>query len=286
MANFLNDLFDSVTGQQATPQSTIINTNDLLSQAYGTATGQAPNVIAYNQALAPGLMNVQLGVERQYDPNAFALRSGTSKSILDQLNLGTSLSPEVQADINRKLLESGSATGFGASPGGLGNVFYQTGLEAEAMGRQRRMDAMGAVSNQRDLNSLYNPNRGFQPQEIAGDIRDVQAAQDNFTNLKENIRRQNFSALLNTGGKILGTVAGGIVGGMYGNPQMGMQIGGSVGGSLIQGSSVAGQPQRNAGGEGGGGFLSSILGNMGRPSSVKAQEAYPVGSDQYNAMIA
>lgn len=257
MASFFDDLFQATTGQQATPQQTIINTNDLLSQAYGTATGQAPNVIAYNQALAPGLMNVQLGVERQYDPNAFALRSGTSKSILDQLNLGTSLSPEVQADINRKLLESGSATGFGASPGGLGNVFYQTGLEAEAMGRQRRMDALGATSQQKDLNSLYNPNRGFQPQEIASDIRNVQAAQDDYANLSENIRRQNFSALLNTGGKILGTAVGAYFGGAAG-----AQMGGQMGGSLIQGSSVAGQPQRNAGGSGSGGmgFLASILG--------------------------
>lgn len=251
---FFDDLFDSITGQQATPQQTIIPTSDLLGQAYATAIGQAPNVIAYNQALAPGLTNVQLGVERQYDPNIAALRAATSRSILDNLNLGGALDPELQNMVITNALEGNAATGFGVSQGGRGLVARDLGLTSLDLARQRRQEALGAVRSSPSLDSLFRTDRGITPDVVASDIRSVQAARDELANLTEDIRRQNFSSLLNTGGRIAGTVIGGVFGG-----GMGAQLGGQVGGSLITGSRVAGQQRQTSSGGGG---LGSILNGL------------------------
>lgn len=279
MADFFSDLFNTVTGQEGVPQQTIIPTSDLLSQSYGLATAQAPNVIAYNQALAPGLMGVQLGVESQYDPNAAALRAATSRSILDQLNMGENLSPELQADITRRLLETGSATGFGISSAGMGNTIYETALQREARGIARRNEASGAVSRQRALNTLYNPNTGFAPQEIAGDIQRVQAAQDDYENLREDIRLSNFKNLISTATRLIGTGVGAAYGGAAG-AQMGSEIGGNIFGA---GSGVRGvKRQQSAGGGGLSGMMGGLFGGV-RPNSVPAGEI-PAGSDQAVAM--
>ena len=123
---FLDDLFDSFTNQQAVPQQTIIPTNDLFGQAFGTLNSTvAPGILGFNQALAPGLTDVQLGVTNQLDPSILGNYRGANQAFLDQLNMGESLSPALSADITRKLLETNAATGFGASPGGIGRVALQ-----------------------------------------------------------------------------------------------------------------------------------------------------------------
>lgn len=259
MASFFDDLFDSVTGQQAAPQSTIIPTNDLLNQSFSSLSGQvAPGLVAWNQALAPGLTDVQLGVANQLDPSILANFRGANQSILDQLNLGSSMSPELQAEITRNLLQTNAATGFGASAGGVGNVLYQTASDKENLRQNRVRNALGAGTSGLSVSkSLYDPLAYSQmglgvASGIADNIQQVQAAQDEAANMAEDIRRQNFSSLLNTGGRILGTVAGGIFGGPGG-----AALGGSIGGSLITGSRVGGRPQAQ---QGGGGFTSLLSG--------------------------
>lgn len=263
MADFFGDLFDAITGQQATPQQTIIPTNELLGQTYGALSGQvAPGLLSFNQALAPGLTDVQLGVTNQLDPSILRNLRGANQSILDQLNLGSSLGQELQEDVVRNALEGSAASGFGVGVGGRGLVARDLGITGLDLLRRRQQDALQAGTTGTQLGqSFYNPLQYSQLGQgaasgIAQNIQGVQAAQDQLANLTENIRRQNFSSLLNTGGKIAGTVIGGIYGGAAG-----AQIGGQIGGSFIQGSGVAGQQPRQQ--AGGGGMLSGIMGMFG-----------------------
>lgn len=258
MASFFTDLFDAVTGQQSTPQQTIIPTNDLLNQTYSQLSSQAPNVLAYNQRLAPGLTDLQLGVQNQiFGPAAGELQQKTYQSILDNLNMGGSVPPELQDLITTNILQQGTRSGVGTS--GVGRLFGARSLLSAGLDldRQRRQEALGAVSRLPTSSYTYNPQGIMDAGAVAGDIRGVQAAQDELANLTEDIRRQNFSSLLNTGGRIAGTVIGGIYGGAAG-----AQIGGQIGGSMITGSRVAGQQQPQSGG-GGGGFTSILSGLMG-----------------------
>lgn len=256
---FFDDIFGAFTGQQSTPQQTIIGTGDLLNQTYGALTAAAPGVIAYNQALAPGLFDVQLGVERQFDPNVANLRAATSKSILDELGLGTQLPPDLQERVVRQALEGNTATGFGVGAGGRGLVAADLGLTGMDIASRRRNEAQGYVRGSPLPGQLYQPQGLMDAGAIAGDIRGVQAAKDEYANLVEDTRKSNFSSLLNTGTRILGGVAGGFIGGMLGNP-MGGAMGGMAAGNSIFSGGVAGVPRGTSGGGAGG--LGSIL-NMG-----------------------
>lgn len=258
---FFDDLFDSITNQQVAPQQTIIPTNELLSQSYGALSGQvAPGLLAFNQALAPGLTDVQLGVTNQLDPSILSNLRGANKSILDQLNLGGALDQELQNQVITNALEGNAATGFGVGTGGRGLVARDLGLTSLDLIRRRQQDALAAGTSGMGLsNRLYDPKfytelGAQQAGAIAGDIQQVQAAKDELANLTEDIRRQNFSSLINTGGRILGTVAGGVFGGAAG-----AQIGGSIGGSLAKGSRVGGG-SASSGGMGGSQFTSLLSG--------------------------
>lgn len=270
MASFFTDLFDSLTGQQAVPQQTIIPTADLLSQTYGTMAGTvAPGILAYNRALAPGLTDIQLGVERQYDPNIANLREATTKSILEELNLGGALGEELQNQVITNALEGTAASGFGVGQGGRGLVARDLGLTSLDLARQRRGEALGAVRSSPSLSSLYQPQGFIQPESVAGSIQGVQAAQDEYANLQEDIRRQNFSNLIRTGFKIIGGVAGGVFGG-----PAGAQMGASAGGAVVQGSGVAGV-NRGGGNGGGGSIFTNILNGIGGPQ-------YGIGANASN----
>lgn len=263
---FLDDIFGAITGEQSTPQQTIIDTGDLLNQTYGALTAAAPGVIAYNRALAPGLMDVQLGVERQFDPNVANLRAATSKSILDELGLGTQLPQDLQERVVRQALEGNAATGFGVGPGGRGLVAADLGLTGMDIANRRRAEAQGYVRGSPLPGQLYQPQGIMDAGAVAQDIRGVQAAKDEYANLVEDTRKSNFASLLNTGTRILGGVAGGFIGGMLGNP-VGGAMGGAAAGNSIFGGGVAGVPRGTIGGPGfgiggGGGGLSSILSGL------------------------
>lgn len=261
MASFFDDLINAVTGQQSAPQQTIIPTADLLNQSYNTFAGAVPAYLAGQKPLATGLTDIQLGVTNQLDPNILANYRGANQSILDQLNLGSAMSPELQAEITRGLLSTSAASGFGASPGGVGNILYQTAIDKQNLLRQRQQDALAAGSGGIGIaGSFYNPTNPIGVDSIAGMLDQEQAARDNLANVTENIRQKNFSNFLSTGLKIAGGVAGGIFGGPAG-ASLGMNIGGSV----IQGGGVSGfQPQASNGFSS---FLNNIFGgSIGGPS--------------------
>lgn len=272
MANFLSDIFDSFSGQQATPQQTIIPTGDLLNRSYGILQNQVPNVAAYNNALQPVLTGIQLNNENQvFGPAANQVRQGAYQSILDELNLGNTVSPELQDLITTNTLQQLGSSGLGASDAG--KIFGARSLLSAGLdlGRSRRNEALGAALQLPTSSYRPTPQGVMDVREIAQDVRGVQAAEDEYANLTEDIRRKNFSSLINTGGRILGTVAGGIFGG-----PMGASMGGNIGGSLFQGSGVAGRGGASGGSDGG--FTSILNGLFNRGGSAIGGPNYGIGS--------
>lgn len=274
MADFFSDLFDSVTNQQVAPQQTIIPTNELLSQSYGALSGQvAPGLVSWNQALAPGLTDVQLGVTNQLDPSILSNLRGANKSILDQLNLGASLGQELQEDVVRNALEGSAASGFGVGVGGRGLVARDLGITGLDLLRRRQQDALQAGTTGTQLGqSFYNPLQYSALGQdaaagIANNIQQVQAAKDELANITENVRRQNFSALINTGGRIAGMVVGGVVGAYTGNAAGGVQAGGEIGGNIFGKTGVAG------------------YGGRGQQSSIGGQQYGIGGNRDYTSFL-
>lgn len=253
---FFDDIMGIFGGGGDVQQPQIMSTQDVINQTYGTLQGALPGFTAYNQALQPVMTGLQLANQNQiFGPAANQLQQGTYQSILDQLNLGESLSPELTADITRKLLESGSATGFGASPGGVGNIILQTALEGERRGQMRRNEALGAIGMLPTSSYQYQPQGLFNANDIFGDIRGVQAAEQEAAAMAAAQQQQEFNQLFSTGLQIAGTVAGGIFGG--GIP--GAIAGGTLGG--IAGQALTGQAPQGVG------AFTSILGGIGGPSS-------------------
>lgn len=253
---FLSDLFDSFTNQQATPQQTIIPTADLLRQGYGTATGLAPQVAALNQAYQPIITGTQLASENQvFGDAANQVQRGAYQSILDELNLGNTVSPELQDLITTNTLQQLGTSGIGTADAG--KLFGARSLLSAGidLGRSRRAEAMGAASALPSSRITPQVQGIPNPMEVSGMIEQEQAARDEYANLVEDTRRKNFSSLINTGTRILGTVVGGVFGG-----PMGASVGGSIGGSIGGQTGVAGRAQPA---QSGGGFTSILSGLFG-----------------------
>lgn len=264
---FLSDLFDSITNQQATPQQTIIPTSELLGQGYSTATGLAPQVASLNAAYQPIITGNQLASENQvFGSAANQVQRGAYQSILDNLNLGNTVPADLQDLITTNTLQQLGASGIGSADAGKlfgARSLLSAGLD---LGAQRRAEAMGA-SNALPSSRFQPGTVGIpDPMGIAGMIGEETAARDNFANLQEDIRRSNFSSLINTGGRILGTVAGGVAGYFTGNVAGGAMAGAEIGGRLGGQTGVAGvtpggmQPSGGGIGGGGGGFTSILSG--------------------------
>lgn len=275
MASFFGDLFDSITNQQAAPQQTIIPTTDLLNQSYGMATSFAPQVQALNAAYQPIMTGNQLASENQVFGNAAnQVQRGAYQSVLDNLNLGNSVPADLQDLITTNTLQQLGQSGIGTADAGKlfgARSLLSAGLD---LGASRRAEAMNAASML--PSSTYRPGTIGIPDvgNIAGMIDEEQAARDDYANRKENIRRENFSNLINTGGRILGTAAGAYFGAMAGDPVGGAQMGGSVGGSLLGHTSVGGyannNPATSGGGGGGSGFSSILSGLFNKTGSSRA----------------
>lgn len=270
---FFDDLFDSITNQQATPQQTIIPTSDLLNQSYGMATGLAPQVASLNAAYQPIITGNQLASENQvFGPAANQVQRGAYQSILDNLNLGNGVPADLQDLITTNTLQQLGRSGIGTADAGKlfgARSLLSAGLD---LGASRRAEALGA--------SNLLPSSRFQPGtvgipdvgNIAGMIDQEQAARDDFANLQEDIRRENFSSLINTGGRILGTAVGAVFGGAPG-AMIGGNIGGSIGGKTgvagYNNGARIGTPGINS--QSGGGFtsiLSGLFGGGGAANSV------------------
>lgn len=258
MANFFNDLFDSITNQQATPQQTIIPTTDLLNQGYSTATGLAPQVAALNQAYQPIFTGNQLASENQvFGDAANQVQRGAYQSILDNLNLGNSVPADLQDLITTNTLQQLGQSGIGTADAGKlfgARSLLSAGLDLGASRRREALQASGMLPS----SSYQAPSFGApDPMGISNAIQGETAARDQYANIAENTRRNNFSALINTGGRILGTA----VGAYFGGPA-GAQMGGSIGGSLGGKTGVAGYGTESQGGGSGGGGFSSILSGL------------------------
>lgn len=277
MANFLSDLFDSVTNQQATPQQTIIPTTDLLNQGYSTATGLAPQVAAFNQAYQPIITGNQLASENQVFGNAAnQVQRGAYQSILDNLNLGNAVPADLQDLITTNTLQQLGQSGIGSADAGKlfgARSLLSAGLDLGASRRNEALQAAGLLPSSR----LTPQVQGIpDPTGISNAISAEQAARDQYANIEENTRRENFSALINTGGRILGTVVGGVVGAYTGNPAGGAIAGGEIGGRLGGKTGVAGfgtqQPQAGGGGAGGFTSLLNMFNGQGRFSGGAGQQ--------------
>lgn len=258
---FFDDLIGGLTGQQSTPQQTIIPTSQLLNQAYGTATNQAGNVQALNAAYQPIITGTQLANENQiYGPAANQVRQGAYQSILNNLNLGNAVPQDLQDLITTNTLQQLGSSGLGASDAGKlfgARSLLSAGLD---LGAQRRNEALQATNLLPTSHYQYNPIGIPNVEGIAGMIDQEQAARDNLANIQEQVRQSNFSSLINTGGRILGTVAGGVVGGMMGNPVGGVMAGQAIGGGLFKGGGVAGYGPQQGGGQQSSPFTSLLSG--------------------------
>lgn len=247
--DFLGGLFGGGEQQQYNPPST----QDVINQTYGALNASVPGVLAYNQALAPGLTGIQLGVEKQFDPNVANLRAATSQSILDQLNLGTALPADLQQQVIQNALEGSAASGFGVGQGGRGLVARDLGLTGLDLLNQRQGTAAGYVRSSPSLSSLYQPQGFLDPTTIASDIRNRESAMQQYANAQEAERQAGFANLLKTGLTIAGTVAGGFFGsaagplGTIGGATVGAGLGNAVGGFLGGSNSGGGMSGFNPG---------------------------------------
>lgn len=283
MADFFGDLFDSITNQQATPQQTIIPTTDLLNQSYGMATGLAPQVAALNAAYQPIITGNQLASENQvFGGAANQVQRGAYQSILDNLNLGNAVPADLQDLITTNTLQQLGRSGIGTADAGKlfgARSLLSAGLDLGASRRAEALNASNILPSSRitpQVQGLPNVNN------IAGMIDSEQAARDDFVNLQEDIRRENFSSLINTGSRILGTVAGGVIGAYTGNPAGGAIAGGEIGGRLFGKTGVAGVNtggQQSAGGIGGGGdMFKSILSIFGNSGGMSSNTGFPAAT--------
>lgn len=222
--SFFDDIFGALTGQvEAAPYTT-----PDIGQLLGQSASQAASAnLAYNQAVAPGLFDLQLGLESKYDPNIAALRGATSRSILDELNLGTSLPQEIQQLVTQNALQSAAGSGFGLSKGGRALVAKDLGLTGLDLGSRRRNEAAGYVQRSPGLNQLYQPLTAFSPTGIMGEnlnqanIANQRAANDFYR------EEGNKISMFNTFGRVAGGVIGGLATGGAGTG-LGMQLGGSL----------------------------------------------------------
>ncbi len=251
MAGF-GDLFNAITGQKELAPYSELTLQDAMGKAVPLA---ANSNIQYNDILQPALARQGLASSNQVNPYANQLEQATTKSILDQLNLGGELPDEIKQQVQRSALGSGISSGLGISPAGRGLVARDLGLTGldllnQRIGRAQQFSPIASQSAAR----FFMPQMPFNPSNVTNQLEQQnQAEQERAAEAFYN-DKSNFINMLNTGGRVLGGVAGGIFGGPMG-AQMGMNIGGSLISNPYAGNS-------GSGGGGGGGF-SSLLNSAG-----------------------
>lgn len=264
----------------------LMSTQDLFDNAGGMLPGIAGYEVAYNQALQPGLTGVQLNAEQQIAPGTFDLRRGSIAARQRDLDLGYRLPPELQDLVLTNALQGLTSSGAGAS--NLGMLFGARSLAGAGLDRgEARIAAAERASQFRP--DYFTPRQPFGSTPgmlVAGDIRGREAAIIDQMNLQQQLadaasqkasqdQSNMFTSLLGQAAGMMGGASGG--GGM-------MSMGG--GGASTIGGPNQGIGSATTGGSTGGFDISKIFagGKWGQPSSVKA-EGYPVGSDQYNAIM-
>ena len=281
---FLSDLFDSVTNQQATPQATILDPAQTAAKGYGIATGLAPQVQSLNNAYQPIITGNQLASENQvFGDAANGVQRGVYQSILDNLNLGNAVPAELQDLITTNTLQQLGSSGIGSADAGKlfgARSLLSAGIDLGASRRNEALRAAGMLPS----STMTPPTIGIpNPDDFTNALYQEQAQKDQMANIAENTRRENFSNLINTGGRILGTAVGAYFGGPMG-AKMGADIGGSLGGH----TGVAGYGNKGSGGGSDGGFtsiLSGLFKNGGRTDNLSAGNT-PTGGGGMNGLFA
>lgn len=262
MADFFGNLFDAVTGQKRLAPYSELTLQNAIDQSVPLAANAN---IKYNDILQPALTRQGLASSNTVDPYANQLEQATSKSVLDQLNLGGQLPAEIQQQVQRSALQSGVASGLGISPAGRTVVARDLGLTGLDLLNQRLSRAQQWAPQASNLASrFFMPQLPFNPANVTNSLEEQnQAEQERAAQAFYN-DKSNFANMLNTGGRLLGTVAGGVFGG-----PMGAQMGGQIGGSLFQ-NPYSGNTQQSGGGfssllnsPGGMNLLSGIFGGKG-----------------------
>lgn len=268
------NMFGGGGGEQAAQP--LATTSDVLGNASGLAMGLAPTMVNFNDLVSRGYANTGLGIEEMISPGTFGLRRDALGSIQKELNLGSSIPPELQNLLTQKSLERGSSAGAGTSDFGFNislDDLLSTGID---LGRQRRMDALAASPYQQYVQT-QDPSGLISG--IAQDIRGREAAMNAQARIEQNQKSQKSQQLFKTGLSIAGTVAGGFFG-SAGGP-LGTIAGASAGGALgnMAGGMLFGGEQGGMGGGGGNQFTSLLsgLGGMGGGGGVSTPGINPAG---------
>lgn len=258
MFDFVTDIFG---GGQTAPQQTIIPTADLLGQTYGQLGAALPQQLSLDRSMALGNAGNQLAYESAINPFAAQVRTGAYKSILDNLNLGSSVPAELQDLITTNALQANGISGLGTSQAG--DIFSARSLLSAGLNlqKQRQDDALRAASGLALTGAGFTPSATLSPGTVAQDIRGVQAATDEAANLAADTEAANKSATFKSLLNIAGATIGGVGGFMAGGP-----VGAIAGASLGQGAA---------------GVLGGALGGGGRRSPVATPGINPQGGSNF-----
>lgn len=258
---FFGDLFDAVTNQKRLAPYSELTLQDAMGKAVPLA---ANSNIAYNDLMLPALARQGKASEDSVNPYAGQLEQATTKSILDQLNLGGELPDEIKQQVQRSALGSGISSGLGVSPAGRGLVARDLGLTGLDLLNQRINRAAAYTPTAVNLaNRYFMPSQPFNPANVTGQLEEQNQAEQERAAEEFYNKKSNFANMLNTGGRLIGTVAGGVFGG-----PMGAQMGGQIGGSLLS-NPYSGNTQQSGGfssllsSPGGQNLLSGIFGGKG-----------------------
>lgn len=273
MAGLLS-MFGFGGDEEQAPQS-YTPIDQLLGQSAGIATTQlAPAMINFNDLVSKGYANTGLGIEQMIAPGTFDLRSSVLKNLQNDVNLGYDLPQELQDLATQNYLQTLTSSGAGVSD--LGKIFSARSIIGDTKNwRDQNLERAMRASPYRQYIQTQDPTSAITG--IAQDLR----AREMFENEQAAQRAQDSedsNELFRTGL----TIAGGVAGGIFGGGLPGAMAGASAGG--LAGNLLFGAPR----GGGGGNQFSSLLTGLGgmktgglfAPGSIKAEQAFPMGSDQ------
>lgn len=265
MANFFDVLFGNAPQDTYNP----LSPQQGLSQSYGILQGLLPQYTTLNQQKALADAATQQSVEAQiYGPQANQLRQGLYQMGLDQLNMGENLSPALEADLTRKIMEARGQAGTGATQLGAESGIYELALQRELRGQQRRAEARGLTSMLPTSNFQYQPTSIPDVGGIYGQLQIANQNQNAFDNYQ---RQQAFQGEMDKYNAITSKIGmiGGAATGSFAGPLgtvMGAQTGSQLGGSLFGRGA-----QQQAGQQGGfnsllqGLVFNKMMGGIGTP---------------------
>lgn len=217
MANILAGLL----GQQRIPEFSNPTFSDVISQIRGQLADSTALELDYNHRMAAPLVQIQREAENAYDPLQGALREATTSSILNDLNLGGGLPPDVMASILQSGYERGAASGLGGSGSGRSLVARDLGLTSLDLLRNRQDRAASYSRSAPSLDQLYTPTQEFTPGAIAGFNTNRNNAQNAYQQLVASLKSTNDFNAINTPIQIGSQAAGTAVGAAFGTNSMG-----------------------------------------------------------------